>query len=106
MRIYIFCLFCLAFVPSPKPATQDTVKTGFSWKSTAKIQRVFSPPTRMIPFQIDTSIQVHWMALLSHYIDAKEYAGFERIYADYFKKRMQLKEKKAAKMLKDLLPIM
>jgi hypothetical protein len=44
-------------------ATQDTVKTGFSVESTAKNQK-YSLLLRMIPFQIDTSIQVHWMAFL------------------------------------------
>jgi hypothetical protein len=56
-KIYIF-LFLSGFVVQAqvKPATQDTVKTGFSVESTAKNPKSISPPTRMIPFQIDTSI--------------------------------------------------
>jgi hypothetical protein len=65
-KIYIFCLFFvwLCCASQVKPATQDTVKTGFSvGKVQLKIQE-YSLLLRMIPFQIDTSIQVHWMAFL------------------------------------------
>jgi hypothetical protein len=88
-----------------KPATQDTVKTGFSvGKVQLKIQRVFSPPTydpisdRYIYTSTLDGFSVNYPIILT---PKNEKLVLKESMRDYFKKSwMQLKEKEGSENAK------